>query len=73
MPQPSKGERDQFTVRVPVDFAKILTQKAEEEGFRYTSEFFIELAARALDLPQFSPVHKENQLDMLKEVHSRAA
>lgn len=69
----SKGPRHQFTVRVPVDFAKIILEKAEKEGFD-SGEIMLELAARALDMPQYSPASKRaNQLDIPEEADSRAA
>lgn len=78
--RPSKGERDAIMAKPPLDFGKLLREKAKELGYESNGDYIVALCAEALNLPEYSPAPKApegtNQVRHIrssKEARPRAA
>lgn len=61
MPQPPKGEREPFTVRVPPPHAEVYRREATQRGLRWSDYLALVLAeAHGLDTPPWMQA-SENQ------------
>ena len=73
--RPSKGHRDAILAKPPVEFGAILKQNADAEGLSY-GEYLVELAAHALNMPQYAPRRPRNRAEELpipEEAATKAA
>lgn len=70
--RPGKGQRDQHTVRPPLEFGQEIRERAVADGYDI-SDWYVLLAARELGREQYAPApksaHPELPLDLERSQH----